>query len=226
MNASAATGRPIAPSSTALRAVWMPPPRNVSGALPTSRFFLAARARTLAPSLELSANGFSQYACLPALSARTFTSAWAFGTVRFTTTSTSGSLSRSFTVAQARIPYWAALAWARAGSKSAQATMFRMSNFFEPMKYASLILPQPTIPTFTLRDILEDKQTRIGGSASSAGPSPPGDFHAPATRSRCHPLQRAHISHSGIAACIVWPKRVLTPCKLVICIFGISPKRT
>ena len=43
-----ATGVPIAPSSISLRAVWWPPPRNVSGAQPTRRFLLRREVHHLA----------------------------------------------------------------------------------------------------------------------------------------------------------------------------------
>ena len=43
-----ATGRPIAPSSIALRAVWCPPPRKVSGAQPTRRPLLRRQVHDLA----------------------------------------------------------------------------------------------------------------------------------------------------------------------------------
>ena len=43
-----ATGVPIAPSSISLRAVWWPPPRKVSGAQPTRRFFCRREVHHLA----------------------------------------------------------------------------------------------------------------------------------------------------------------------------------
>ena len=59
MKAIAATGSPIAPSSISLRQVCRPPPRKVSGALPTRRPFSRASARVAAPSARRVASGFS-----------------------------------------------------------------------------------------------------------------------------------------------------------------------
>ena len=50
MNAVAATGMPIAPSSMSRMQVWMPDPRNVSGAAPTRTPFFLARVRMRSPS--------------------------------------------------------------------------------------------------------------------------------------------------------------------------------
>jgi len=56
---SAETGVPMSPSSTALRAVWMPVPRTVSGAQPTRTLACAARSRTARPAAVDAASGFS-----------------------------------------------------------------------------------------------------------------------------------------------------------------------
>lgn len=56
MRAVPASGRPIHSSSISLRQVWRPAPRKVSGAQPTRRFLLSAKARRARPSSVSSAS--------------------------------------------------------------------------------------------------------------------------------------------------------------------------
>ena len=57
MNAVAATGVPICPSLISLMQVWKPPPRKVSGALPTRNCLARAASRMAFPSACLRAVG-------------------------------------------------------------------------------------------------------------------------------------------------------------------------
>ncbi len=59
MKATAATGSPMTPSSISRPQVWMPAPRNVSGALPTRSPIRPASASISAPLLREIASGFS-----------------------------------------------------------------------------------------------------------------------------------------------------------------------
>ena len=118
----------MTPSSMSLRQVWSPPPRKVSGAPPTSSFLRFARASIFLPSSRKMATGFSLWTLLPALSAASATLAWAFGMVRFTTISISGSARSSSTVQAFGTLNCSAFARACSGTMSAQATTSRISN--------------------------------------------------------------------------------------------------
>jgi hypothetical protein len=59
MNALAATGSPIAPSSITLRQVCNPAPMKVSGAQPTRTPFAAANSTRRRPSSNSIVSGFS-----------------------------------------------------------------------------------------------------------------------------------------------------------------------
>ena len=122
MKAVAPIGRPMAPSSISLRQVWMPAPRNVSGAPPTLRPAFRAAFSTRAPSARVTASGFSRYTCLPAASAASDTDACTFGIVRFSTICTSRSASSSSTVHALATLCFAAAAFARSVTRSAHAT--------------------------------------------------------------------------------------------------------
>src|SRR5688572_3020626 len=149
MNAVNATGRPIAPSSRSLRAVWIPAPINVSGAQPTRNFFCLATSRTFRPSSRFTPKGFSAYVCLPASSARSAIGAWALGTVRFSTTSIDGSAISSSTDSTRGTPNSFAFRSAASRTTSAQATISTTGKFFAIPRYAPLIAPHPTTPTLT-----------------------------------------------------------------------------
>ena len=60
MNAVAAIGCPISPSSISRRAVWIPVPSTVSGALPIRRPAAWAAASMADASSAVTANGFSR----------------------------------------------------------------------------------------------------------------------------------------------------------------------
>ena len=149
MNAVAATGVPIQPSSISLRLVWMPAPKKVSGAQPTRTPFSFAAAITLAPSLRSTASGFSQWTFLPAAMAARLTAVCAFGVVRLMTILMSGFASSSSAVQATGTLCSAARFWARLMSISATATRSRISNMRQPLMYAGLMLPHPMMPTGT-----------------------------------------------------------------------------
>jgi hypothetical protein len=60
MNAVAAIGCPISPSSISRRAVWIPVPSTVSGALAIRRSAASAAASMAEASSAATANGFSR----------------------------------------------------------------------------------------------------------------------------------------------------------------------
>src|SRR5258705_5346665 len=128
----------------------MPPPRNVSGALPTRSFFFAAVLSTGFASAVVRANGFSVYACLPALSAARLISACAAGMVRLRTISTSGSRSSSSTEHARAMLNSLAFASAAARFMPAQATIWMLPNAPQPAMYCAKILPQPITPTLVI----------------------------------------------------------------------------
>lgn len=97
MKAVAARGMPISPSSISFRAVWIPVPSTVSGALPIRRSaIVAAVTIASAPGIE-TANGFSRLTCLPACSAWMVSGPCTCGGVRFRTAWASSSASTSAT---------------------------------------------------------------------------------------------------------------------------------
>ena len=89
--AATLTGLPIRPSSTYLRTVCQPPPRNVSGAVPNSSPLDFARSMSSRASAIVTVIIFSTATCLPARSASRLTSKCASGKVRFMTISMLGS---------------------------------------------------------------------------------------------------------------------------------------
>ncbi len=129
----AATGLPIHPSSMSLRQVWMPPPRNVSGAQPTRTPLALAISSIFLPSSRVTARGFSLWMLLPASMAAKATLACALGIVRFTTISMSGSASSSSTLI-GLTPNSSPLALARSGSMSAQPTTSKIWNALHRLK--------------------------------------------------------------------------------------------
>jgi hypothetical protein len=143
MNAVAATGVPIAPSSRQRRAVCVPVPSTVSGAQPTRTPAASAADSTRCASEVDSASGFSPYTCLPAPTADSATAACACGIVRFSTRSTSSAVYSS-SGRSIRTP-----GTVRAGSRSAAATSDTPGSRGSVSTYWRLMLPMPTSPTLS-----------------------------------------------------------------------------
>jgi len=80
----------MAPESMSLLAVCRPAPSTVSGAQPTRTPAASAWLSSARPAATSSVSGFSLHTCLPAAMAAAITSACETGTVRFTTSWTSG----------------------------------------------------------------------------------------------------------------------------------------
>lgn len=99
-----------------------------------------------APSID-KASGFSLYTCLPTCRAAIVTVSCAPGGVRFTTTSTLSSASRSSTAPAAGISSSPARLQASGASMSASRAIVSPGRSRSPVTYWSSMLPAPTIPT-------------------------------------------------------------------------------